>query len=339
MRPFVRPLLVFVLVILVPLPAWSIILEFNDGTKVKGHYVSSSQTEITIRFDGSTRTKTYLRRHVKVTQAVDPMRLSRLTPKRLIQYYEYANELYIQRSDPDARDTALRLFLICAYKNPDGYGEFAFRRMEKLARSPQEVRAFRAVAYAFSRGEHKVLLQKVPQQKASDEAQENLVKALRYLRRGKAKLALEHGQKAGVLEAFQQHSGLMSYDQFLKLCEGCQECGCTSGQQKCTLCKGPGLAACVDCKGKGWHICKDCHGYPRRTTLTAKQRRMILEIELAHASAKTGAIANKDWKTEPWSVLVGNGKLGTTRVLSVRHVTEFDPAKCVYRGGQWVKPE
>ena len=74
-------------------------------------------------------------------------RLEQLRPEMPRAYRDYAEELAEKRRDPEARDMAIRLFLIAAWLDPGELGQGALLAMVDLARDPMEASRFRAAAY------------------------------------------------------------------------------------------------------------------------------------------------------------------------------------------------
>jgi hypothetical protein len=337
MRLWVRPALILVLVAVVPLPAWSIIIETKDGKVHRGHLVSQDKFQIVIRPEGQKETAAIRRAEIQnITQDVKPERLKALKPDDPKSYFDYAQELAPKKKDPEARDTALRLLLIAAHLDADKYGYKALTEMSKLARTPEEARAFRAVAFLLDLAADRGTLSK---EGPGSAAAGDFLEALEQYRRGKTKEALELAKKKGVADFFAAVPGLMTHKEFVEACEKHPECtACKQGRLFCKECVGKGKG-CTVCKGKGWTVCDTCKGEPRRVPLTPAQLEMILRLQLLQEKAPKGKVdvtpAAQDVK---WSQLLRPSQMEPAPVLSLRHLTEFDPRQSVYNDGKWEAP-
>lgn len=77
---------------------------------------------------------------------VSQERLEMLSPERPQEYREYAEELAAKRLDLEARETAIRLYLIAGWLDRDKLGRSSLLGILNLARSAKEERKFRAAA-------------------------------------------------------------------------------------------------------------------------------------------------------------------------------------------------
>src|SRR5205085_4813507 len=106
----------------------------------------------------------------------------------------YAEELRARRRDPEARDMALRLYLISASLDREHLGRAGLLGMISLARSPDEERKFRAALHLIDpRAPLAVHAAAAP---AGDTAApQELLRALRLLRTGKGTTARALAEK------------------------------------------------------------------------------------------------------------------------------------------------
>jgi hypothetical protein len=350
MRSWVRPLLILVLLGVAPLPAWSIIIETKDGQFHKGRMISQDATRIVLKEPGRKDNVTINRSDiVRIVEIVQAKHLMTLEPKNPQAYFDYAGELSAQRDDPEALDMALRLYLISAYLQPEKLGFQALDKMSRIARNEEEGRSFRAMAFLLDRLGDKRTLEtqgrkvKKDGSTISSESVDDFLKAIELLRRGKTREALAQGQKEGVAEFFDIIPDLMSYKEFVKLCEKKPECtACKNGRLICKACEaGPKQRTCKVCNAKGWVLCPVCKGEPRRVPVTAKQFNIILRLELLHAQnpkAKLEVTTPQGSAPEGWSRLLAPKHMQPVPVLSLRYLTEFDPRLCVYVDGRWQAP-
>lgn len=336
-RRWFRPLLAVALLVTLPLPAWPVIVETTTGAKIKGHLVRQSPTIVVVRFDGSDIEETIPRSRIKkLHRVVDEGRLESLNKELPQRYRDYADELARHREDPEARDMALRLYLISAWLDRDKFGQSSLLKMVDLARTPAEARAFRAMAFLEDPLRDVQSLQGKGAKLVDDGSFEQFLKALRLFRRGKTNLALETAQGKGVSDYFALVPGLISYKDFIRLCQEHPECKCKTGRAFCTTCKGKGLLTCKTCKGKGFVDCELCQGKARPLKVSEDQLQAIVRLELMVESAaklKLGSAQEIGWTDTLRQMMIGPAP-----VLSLENITEFDPRKCHYRAGKWILP-
>src|SRR5215212_6288529 len=133
MRTWIRPLIVFISLVVVPLPAWSVIVQTKDGKEFKGYLVKNDAIQLVMRLHGSNEEKMFFQADIKnIVQTVEFKELEKLKPGQAKGYYEYALTLTGETIDPEARETALRLFLIAAYQDPVAYGFNALIKMSEI---------------------------------------------------------------------------------------------------------------------------------------------------------------------------------------------------------------
>lgn len=339
MRPWVRPLLVLVFVFFVPLPAWSVIVEMKDGKIYRGYLVDQNVLRVTVRLEGKKEPISLDRRDVAtVTQVVREDRLKELKPANPEMYFNYAEELASSKDDPEARDMALRLYLIAAHLDGKKYGYQAMMRMSLLARNSTEKRTFTAMAFLMDMLRDEKTLKSSPVAATNREARTSFLKALELLRRGKTTDALKYAQQDGVRQFFGVVPGLMNYDEFIELCQKYAECThCRQGRLTCPRCKGgSGQLNCATCNAKGWIVCSACNGKPRRVPLSPAQVETILRLQvLAAENPEAKLEVSKGAESASWSRLLSPTQMQPVPVLSLLHMTEFDPRKNVYVNGQW----
>lgn len=318
----------------------AIIVETRDGKVYRGYLVEQNALRVSILLEGSKKRLDIPRSKVSsLVRAVDDARLANLKPGNWADYFQYAQELMTQSVDPEARDTALRLFHICVYQDPKKYAYTGLLRMASLGRTPQEKKAFRAMAYLLDQLHDKGTLRMTDS--ADDAARRNFLGALVLLRRGKTKEAKELAQKPGVKKYFDSIPGLMSYEQFLKICDEQSECPkCKTGRVICPNCAGNKRKQikCQVCNGKGWIFCQECGGSPRRVKLTPGQLALILRLQLAQEESPEEPLAVAVSRGVTWSDVLATAQLAPIPVLAPRYLTEFDPTKTVFSRGKWVSP-
>ncbi len=339
MLPRLTFVVVLIWIFLAPFSASAVIVETRSGDKIRGHLIEKNQVRVVVRLDGQEKTKTIERNNIlNIVETVNIVRLNALDPKDPKSYRIYAEELAAQRNDPEARDMALRLFLIAAYLDPRKQGYNCLMRMSNLARNSDEARSFRAMAYLLDLLHDKSTLEKKSPGSGGSRAREKFLQALNLFRRGKTKTALELASEKGVADYFSIIPGLLSYQEFVRICKENPECSCKTGRIFCRKCLGKN-PLCPACKGKGWNFCKKCKGKPRFVPISPLQERLMLRLELLYETNPGGNLNSSTKSHEKrWSRIIANRQLQPVPVLSLFTITEFDPRNCVHKNGKWVKP-
>lgn len=235
-------------------------------------------------------------------QPVTASRLEQLSPDNPKAYREYAEELVEKKSDPDARETAMRLFLIAAYLDPQKEGRSALLGMTPLMKDAQGVRQLRAMAYLLG-PEHDVSLLEGASQEdiavgvpLSEEQRSEVIEVLHMLRQSKRVDARQRLQREELRTAMRQGTNKITPEECLALANGTCP-GCTPGE------------------------------IPNYML----QKLVAAEYELSSSGA------SEAMQTE-WGYYLDDNFLQALPVLSLQNGTRFDPKQCVYRNGQWVEP-
>ncbi len=334
-----------------------IILMKSPGPPIRGFLVRQTGQTITLRQvlqDGETKERTIARSEIdQVIQSVSSERLATLDPKQPDAYREYAEELSEKRKDPDARATAIRLYLIAAHLAPDRLGRSAMLGLIPLARSDQEQRRFRAMAYLLDPAHDRALLnvRRVVQPPSStlDAGRgQAMVRALRLLRQGQRRQALSQAKRSHLDENLPKLTTTISYKEFEQACANvCPHC--TRGYVTCPKCGGkktvPGPRAapttCPTCAGTGHVVCPFCHGSYRDNPLSHSLLRRILLVELAWLAPGSGSPDSTERNPvvpmAGWGHAVARGHTAPILPLRLATLTEIDPAACRYRDGKWVR--
>ncbi len=142
-------LTVFIFVLLGPCaePARAVILFLKGQDEpVRGYLLESDEHRVVINEllpDNSIKKRTFLRSEIEdLLQTVSAERLESLRPEEPDKYREYAEELAEKSKDPDARVTAIRLFLIAAHLAPDRLGRSCLLGIVPLAEDEPQQRRF-----------------------------------------------------------------------------------------------------------------------------------------------------------------------------------------------------
>ena len=130
-----------------------VVLPKGAKQPIMGYLVRQDERTIVIRHDlpdGKSRESSFAKKDLdELIITVSPERLTALDPKNLNDYREYAEELAEKQRDPEARDTAIRLYAIVAARGDGKLRHSALLGLVSLARNADEERLFRAAAYMF----------------------------------------------------------------------------------------------------------------------------------------------------------------------------------------------
>jgi hypothetical protein len=230
---------------------------------------------------------------------VDEKRLAQLRPQDPGGYRDYAEDLVEKREDPDARATAIRLYLIAASLDPPGLGRSCMLGMAALARSPDEERRFNAMAYLLDRGHDPALL-KSPSSPAmgdgiADSDRKLLRNLLRLLRTREIRQARTMMSRPSVQKALERVAPLIQEDEL---------------KAAVAPMLSPGLL---------------------RKILTVE----LLLSGVAPPSEPVDATAT----TRRWSRAVARDGAKPVSPLTLETLTEFDPRQRWFRDGKWTDVE
>jgi hypothetical protein len=278
---------------------------------VVGYLVREDDREVVLRqsgADGRTEDVAISKSEIEdLLRTVNPARLAALDPARPQDYREYADELAEKKLDPEARDAAMRLYVIAAHvgqasRLPGADSAHApLLGLIALARSPEEEARFRAAAY-LSDPRHDSALLKVPTAIASSAAPSNpaarrkLLDAVQQIRRGKGDVAARMIVQPDLAAELAAARAIVTREEFVRICKTRE---LDDGELKTLL-------------------------------------RLELALETALSPPPTTASSAKD-AARSWSQLVAQPQ-PALRPMSLAHLTEFDPQRSVYREGKWVEP-
>jgi len=284
----------------------AVVLPKDSGEPVYGYLLKNEAERVVIRENlpgGGTREREFSREEIdELILTVDPARLAQLRPDNPQGYLEYAEDLAEKRRDPEARDTAVRLYLIAAWLAPEQHGRGALLGMTALSRSAEEQRAFRALAFTFDNYRDISLLREESvvgtRARSTDKdvsASDGLLECVRQLRRGNRSQARRQAERKEIKAEFPRLHGLFTYEEF--------------------------LAACLDPSPPEQLV---------RSLVQAELNLMPAVGVLAAESAPRG-------QSTAWlpAVVASSPPLP---VLSLERVTEFDPRECVFVAGKWLDP-
>ena len=279
----------------------------NEDEPIRGYLVKENADRLIVNQilpDGRLRQLVLPRSSIdeKLTiVSVDPERLAKLHADNPTGYRDYAEVLSARRKDPDARITAIRLYLIAAYLSPAELGRGSFLGLARLARTPEEERTFRAYAYLLDPNHDRSSLAEpraaTPESAAPPDAEQRdrLLKALRALRGGRKVEAKNWARSPQLPQTLERYRAHISFDEFL------------AETKKRTAAISPDLLK-------------------RLITLEL----VLLQAELSPRSAKN--------PSRPWSQIPQSSLQQPVLPLTLESITEFDPRKWLYQDGEWVEP-
>jgi hypothetical protein len=344
----------FVMFVLVPAQAWPIVIETGPKQRVGGFLVEEDAKQVTVKIvaaDGTSKNEKFERAKIKIIHKVDVERLQKLSKDRPKLYRDYAEELAEVKDDPEARELALRLFLIAAHLDSAKLGRSCLVSMSNIATRSADARKFRAMAYLLDPKADVDLLKieppktapvATPAAKAATKALIDFEKALKYYRNGQVKQAKDYANEKGVADYFTK-SGLGDHRSFLQACSDVNCTKCKAGSMTCASCMGKGMITdkfgfgmqpCTTCSGKGKQKCTSCGG-SGMNEVSEDYLKAILRAEVWALEQ----ILNTDTgvKKGGWDVPRQSDQAAVS-MLTLETITSFDPRKCVYRNKEWVLP-
>jgi hypothetical protein len=336
-------------------PARAILIETGPGVQVGGYFVRQDANTLTIRIrlpHGKEKVAEYELAKIKIIHQLDRGRLEKLSQENPQAYRVYAEELALKKADPEARDVAMRLFLISAYLDRSRLGHSSLLQMSALASTPAEARRCRAMAFVLDPKADESVLRTDPETpmpvgKAEAGSLQELIKALQSFRAGQVKLAKDAAAREGMDKTFRLAPGMLSRAAFVQKCNDAQCAICRSkGKVTCPQCKGKGTTSafgqvqrCLKCNGQRSLACTTCDGTGVNQPAIDEVLGTILRAELWALDQLSGAAAPAKEKVNTnWSSLLQSRRVSPAAPLSLETISEFDPRKCLYRNGMWVAP-
>lgn len=342
----------FAAALLTPAPARAILIE-TGSTQVGGYLISDDGKTLKLRVgpEGSEKNVDFEKAKIKIIHQFDRARLEKLNKDEPKGYADLAESLAAFKADPEARDVAMRLYLIAAYLDKAQFGAKSLLRMSSLAGSPAEARRCRAMAFLLDPNADAAMLRveaakPQPRDKAQLGVLQDLLKALQFYRTGQLKLAKEVADRKGLDKIFSAAPGLTSQVAFQQRCNDafCATCK-TKGTAKCSMCNGTGRTVnefgqqqvCTRCKGQRTTTCDTCEGQGVNQAIIDENLRVVLRAELWALDRLSGAGDTAKRGDSSWTSVIQSRQVSPAGSLSLETITEFDPRKCVYRGGVWVE--
>lgn len=166
----------------------------------------------------------------QVDFSIPSKELSKLSIADPVAYRDLAEECSVVRKSKVAKNLAVRLYLIAAKHGDEKLRRSALRGMIQVARSDEELRKFKVLAFLndpvfadlLLKKQNKVPTARKQNSPTRDDAKlsprENLLDALMSIRRGKSLRAQRLMQSSDVKKLFSQFDDLMSVEEFNAAC-------------------------------------------------------------------------------------------------------------------------
>ncbi|MBI1249477.1 hypothetical protein GC197_16755 [bacterium] len=234
-------------------------------------------------------------------QPVIPSRLASLSPDNPRAYREYAEELVEMKSDPEAVETATRLFIIAAHLSPKTEARSALLGLTPLVKDPQRVRQLRALAYMIDpKHDAKLLQGDSPSAKSGaavdDKIREDTVSVLQMVRTEHRADAKQQLQREEIRDAIRSGTKQITPEECLEIIQG-------------------------TCPGCGQGVIPPY----------MMQKLIAAELELISSKSPTEM-------PRQWGYFLDESFQKPLPVLTLDKATRFDPAKCIFRDGKWIEP-
>lgn len=173
----------------------AVVYKKNNSKPIYGFVVRKSDTEIVMNqeVDGRSVEVTIPMSEVdEFIETVSEKRLSELSPAIPSSYRDYAEELMVKKLDPEAKQMAIRLFLIAASLDESSLRSSSLRSLVGLARNDKEREKFVSLNIRFGEPDSINTDSKLVATAQLDaDTRSELVKGLRLVRTGKGQEALK----------------------------------------------------------------------------------------------------------------------------------------------------
>ena len=268
-----------------------------------GFLVYEDQRRIVLRMAtpaGESYEREFLRSEIDdVLYTVSAERLEMLRCDDPRGYRDYAEELAEKRQDPEARETAIRLYLIAAYLDTADLGRSSLLGMIDLARTESEQRKFRAMAYLLDPDHDRRVLAPAPATasaaKRDDAARAVLLGALRGLRQGQPSAAQRLLTSPSLKDQLTPFQHVLSYEE---------------------------LKAAT-----------------QAPSLSPHQLQKVLIVELALTQSSADPDPTPQDAAVSWQQSIRGDGRQPMPVLSLESLTEFNPRQCRYQNSKWIEPD
>jgi hypothetical protein len=291
-----------------PAPVHAVVV-LKKGAKepLFGHLVSQTDAAIVLRettAGGAPRETTIPRSEIdELIVTVSPDRLAALDPNEPQLYREYAEELAEKARDPEARETAIRLLHIAAYRGNGKLRKSALLALAGLASTPAQARHWRAAAYLLDPEHDRATLEQssapvAASSPANRAALSELLRAVRAVRQAKPSETRRILDGETVTPAWDVISKTITREELLALA-----------------------------------TTKPLPDAVLRQLLAAE-----VQLERALAMQAPTPAPSAETVSTSWQTALRPGGLDPLPSLDLLHLTPFDPRASVWRDGKWVVP-
>jgi hypothetical protein len=284
-----------------------VILKKGAKEPLFGHLVRQTDAAVVIRETtdtGAPRETTIPKSEIdELILTVSPERLAALDPAVPQHYREYAEELAEKARDPEAREAAIRLFHIAAYRGDGKLRKSALLGLTGLATSPAQSRQWRAAAYLLDPAHDRTTLEQssapiAASSPTSRAALSELLRAVRAVRQAKPSETRRILDGETVNPALPVIAKTLTRDELLALA-----------------------------------TTKPIPDAALRQLLAAE-----VQLEQALANQAPTPAPSAESITTSWQTALRPGGLAPLPSLDLLYLTPFDPRACVFRAGKWVVP-
>ena len=306
-RPFILGLAVGWFGLSSPARAILLVEKAPGSVPVGGYLAADDGATLKVKMllpDGKELIKTYELSKIDIIHKLDAGRLQKLDKSDPKAYYDYDEELADKKldADPEAKDTARRLFLIADYLDRRTFGRDALLRMSSLAGSEAEARRCRALSFLLDPKGDAAALKAAPAPKAPAGALQDFERALQSYRTGQIANARTRANLKDMDTVFSMAPGPIDKATFLQWCTDADA--------------SPGNPPPED-----------------RLRKTLQAEVWVIGQLSGDAGDKTGAGEAK------WSSILQTRQVKPVSPLSLETIADgMDPHMCLYRDGKWVAP-
>lgn len=288
-------------VMLWPIPATADTIYLNDGKVIFGRVLSTSAESV--RFNERlTNGEGYRQRNIERSSIntlvvnIHPDQLSEVDPKQPESYYEIAEILDPQKRDPEARDLAIRLYLLAAEYGSPSLRNTSLRKLIPLARDPREQKKFNALAHRYLTDGTFEMPTNSQTIEEPTKPSEEVTQRLRQLRNALEALRTDNRSEAADI----------------------------INQNWVEQTMGPFLNICTYRELRQWSVASEL-----KTEWLARTLELELEIEAALEPRRQNENRAIDWSR------LANQKIEPLSPISLRNATDFDLSKNKFREGVW----
>ena len=287
-----------------------VIIITDEGEKIRGFLVSADAAQVVVEviLPGGKREKQVFSAEDAVI-TVDEERLSKLSSDNPRGYRDYADELFEKVEDPDVQETALRLYLITAYLDPENQGRTCLLYMSDLARNVEDLspdleqrRRYIAMAYLLDPEKDRSVFsdsrRDSPRATLDSSQREKLRRGLQALWSGSKRNVTISADDPEFRQALSHFSDILTLEDYKEAV-----------------------------RPDGW--------------VSPSTMRKALTIELSTSPVRSRMLDTVDDgdENESWAARNWKRPANSTAPLRLEEITPFDPRKTMYRNGKWVVPK